>query len=319
MGTNFLSQRVKTEILIALVLLVGALHLLIPTEPHTYHKIHIVLRKLYCLPPVLAAVWFGLRGAALTTLAASALFTAHAFLDWPGDYMEQANQVGELASFWVVGLLSGFLFDREKSLLKDVSNAHEETILALVSALDLRERQTALHSQRVREYAVLLANRFGFTENKIRDIAAGALLHDVGKIAVPDSILLKQGGLTNIERSTMQIHAAAGHDIVGRIGFLLDAAEVVRAHHERYDGKGYPAGLKGEMIPLGARIFAVVDAYDALTSIRPYRHPSKHEEAVREIKAGSGSFFDPTVVEAFSALDPDILEDVKKRYPDNSK
>ncbi len=315
METNFLSRRVKTEILVLLVLFVGALHLLIPTEPHTYHKIHIVLRKLYCLPPVLAAVWFGLRGAALTTFAVSVVFTIHAFLDWPGNYMEQANQVGELASFWVVGLLSGFLFDREKDLLQDVLKAHEETILALVSALDLRERQTGLHSQRVREYALLLGEKLGLAENVKRKIAVGALLHDIGKIAVPDHILLKPGSLTNAERSIMQIHPAAGHEIVSRFGFLREAAEIIRTHHEHYDGAGYPRGMKGAEIPLGARIFAVVDAYDALTSTRSYRLPLDHEGAMREINTGSGSCFDPAIVLAFSALDPRILEDVKRRYP----
>ena len=172
----------KVIILAALVGIIALLHYVTPTEPHNYHKIHIVLRKLYFLPPVVAAAWFGLRGAIITTGAVSVLFLLHAFLDWPGNYMEQANQLGELAGFWVVGVIPGWLFDRQRSLLVELANANEETLLGLVSALDLREHNTGQHSQRVREYTELIANRLGVNEKVKREIGFGALLHDVGKI-----------------------------------------------------------------------------------------------------------------------------------------
>jgi putative nucleotidyltransferase with HDIG domain len=253
----------------------------------------------------MAAVWFGMRGAIYVTLSISILFSFHSMLDWPENYMEQANQGGELVSFWVVGLVAGRLFERERCLLKDLVQANEETLLGLVSALDMKEHNTKLHSQRVRKYTLLLADKFGFDDAGKRTIGFGALLHDVGKIAVPDAILLKPGTLTGEEQKVMRIHPSAGYSIVNRIEFLREAAEIVHAHHERYDGSGYPRGLKGEDIPLGARLFTVADVYDALTSTRPYRTAVSHEEAVVEIKKESSRHFDPKVVEAFLAIPRD--------------
>ena len=216
--------------------------------------------------------------------------------------MEQANQSGELVSFWVVGLVTGWLFEREKSLLKDLVRANEETLLGLVAALDMKEHNTQRHSQRVRQNTLLLADRFGINEAKKKAIGLGALLHDVGKIAVPDAILLKPAQLTDDEQKVMRKHPEAGYAIVSRIGFLREAGDIVHAHHERFDGSGYPQGLKGEAIPLGARLFAVVDVYDALTSTRPYRTPLSHEDALIEIRKESGRHFDPKVVEEFLTI-----------------
>ena len=313
---DHIHSRNKIIILAATICVIALLHYLTPTEPHYYHKIHIILRKLYFLPPVMAAAWFGLRGACLTALVVSLLFTVHAFLDWPGNYMEQANQVGELAGFWVAAIVPGWLFDRQRSLLGALANANEETLLGLVSALDLREHNTRLHSQRVREYTELLAVRYGIDEKMLREIGFGALLHDVGKIAVPDRILLKPDKLTDDEWQEMRKHPEAGYRIVKRIGFLKDAAEIVYAHHERYDGKGYPRGLKGDEIPLGARLFAVADVYDALTSQRPYKPPFSYEEASAEIQKHKGSQFDPVIVEIFLSVAPEELEAIANRYRD---
>jgi putative nucleotidyltransferase with HDIG domain len=308
--------RKKVIILVALVGIIALLHYATPTEPHYFHKIHIVLRKLYFLPPVIAAAWFGLRGATITTGAVSVIFMLHAFLDWPGNYMEQANQLGELAGFWMAGLIPGWLFDQQRSLLVDLANANEETLIGLVSALDLREHNTRMHSQRVRDYTELIADRLGVDEKMKREIGFGALLHDVGKIAVPDQILFKPGKLTEQEWVEMRKHPEAGYRIVKRIGFLKDAAEIVYAHHEKFNGRGYPRGLKGESIPLGARMFMVVDVYDALTSARPYRSPMTYEEAAAEIKLQSGSHFDPVVVDTFMAITPEQLQEIAGRYQD---
>lgn len=294
--------------------MVTVFHFAIPTETHLFHQVHIILRKLYFLPPVIAGAWFGLRGAFLTTLSISVLFTIHTFLDWPGNYMEQANQVGELATFWAVGLLPGYLFDRQKKLLLDVAHANEETLMALVSALDLRERNTRLHSQRVREYTLLLAERLKVDGEAARNIGFGALLHDVGKIAVPDHILLKQGDLTEEEWQVMRKHPEHGYGILRRIGFLHDSAEVVYAHHEHFDGTGYPRGLKGEEIPIGARMFMAADVFDALSTERPYHHAIGYEETCRIIRAGSGSHFDPRVVDAFLSIDRQHIEAIQMKY-----
>jgi putative nucleotidyltransferase with HDIG domain len=310
----FTTIRNKVIFLGSLIVIIALLHYLTPTEPHDYHKLHIVFRKLYFLPPVIAAAWFGLRGASITALIVSLLFTVHAIFDWPGNYMEQANQLGELAGFWVIGLIPGWLFDRQRSLLLDLANANEETLLGLVSALDLREHNTRLHSQRVREYTELIADRLGIDEKMKREIGFGALLHDVGKIAVPDQILLKPGKLTDQEWKEMRKHPEAGYRIVKRIGFLKEAAEIVYAHHEKFDGSGYPRGIKKESIPLGARMFMVADVYDALTSERPYRAPMTYEEAIAEIRKMSGSHFDPVVVDTFMAIEPEQLQMIANRY-----
>lgn len=295
---------------------VALLHYGVPTTSHGWHELHIVLRKAYFIPPVLAAVWFGFSGALWTTTAVSVLFIGHALLDWPGNYMEQANQIGELAGFWVVGLLAGHWFDRQRTLLEGLATAHEETVDGLVSALDLREHHTGMHSQRVREYTLLIAEQLGVSEQARHDIAYGALLHDVGKIAVPDHILLKRGRLTDDEWTEVRKHPEEGYRIIRRVPFLRNAAEIVRAHHERLDGSGYPRGLKGSQIPLGARLFAVADAYDALTSDRPYRAASVYEHAAAEIMAGLGSHFAPTAVAAFFAVPREKLEAVASRWKD---
>ena len=309
-------SRNKIIFLASLTGIIALLHYATPTEPHSFHQIHIVLRKLYFLPPVIAAAWFGLRGAIITTAAVSILFSLHALLDWPGNYMEQANQLGELAGFWAIGLVSGRLFDRQRSLLLDLAHANEETLLGLVAALDLREHNTRLHSQRVREYTELIASRLGVDKKMKREIGFGALLHDVGKIAVPDDILLKPDKLTDKEWAEMRKHPDAGYRIVKRIGFLHDAAEIVYAHHEKFDGSGYPRGLKGEGIPFGARIFMVADVYDALTSERSYHSAMSYEEAAAEIRGLSGSHFDPVIVGIFMAIAPGQLQKIADRYRD---
>lgn len=292
----------KAAVLVILTAVISLLHFLIPTQQHTFHIFHIALRKLYFLLPVMAGAWYGMRGAVYITLAISVLFSFHAVLDWTDNYMEQANQAGELVSFWVVGLVAGRLFERERTLLKNLVRANEETLLGLVSALDMKEHNTNLHSQRVRKYTLLLADRFRLDDARKRTIGFGALLHDVGKIAVPDAILMKPGLLTEEEMHIMRKHPAVGYEIVNRIEFLREAADIVLAHHERFDGSGYPRGLKGEEIPFGARLFAVADVYDALTSIRPYRPVVTFEEAVVEIKKESGRHFDPRVVEVFLTI-----------------
>lgn len=289
----------KLMVLIILSGIITLLHFIVPTDQHSFHILHIILRKLYFLPPVIAAVWYGFRGAVYITFAITIFFSYHAILDWPGNYMEQANQGGELISFWVVGLVAGLLFERERTLLKNLVQANEETLLALVSALDMKEHNTHLHSQRVRHNSLLLAEEFGLSATRKQAIGFGALLHDVGKIALPDTILLKSGELTEAEQEIMRNHPSAGYEIVKKIGFLEEAAEIIYAHHERFDGSGYPRGLKGEDIPLGARLFAVVDVYDALTSTRPYHSPLRHEEALALISKESGHHFDPKVVDAF--------------------
>lgn len=182
-----------------------------------------------------------------------------------------------------------------------LEHSYSATLEALGSAIDLRDGPTAGHSRRVFWYSIKIAHAIGGLEKDLRNLSMGAWLHDIGKLATPDAILLKPGPLTDPEREVMQHHVQIGYDLVKGIPFLADAAEIILGHHERCDGSGYPRGLKAEEIPLGARIFAVADSFDAMTSDRPYRSAIPFEAAREEIEGAAGKLFDATVVRAFLA------------------
>jgi putative nucleotidyltransferase with HDIG domain len=183
--------------------------------------------------------------------------------------------------------------------LHEVEESYKITLEALVTALDAREHETNAHSQRVRDYALSLARQLGLKHDHLVQIGRGALLHDLGKIGVRDSILLKPGKLNEEEWVEMRKHPQIGYNILQSIEFLAPAAEIVLCHQERWDGRGYPNGLAGLDIPLGARIFAIVDTMDAMTSDRPYRKALSFDAALKEISSCSGSQFDPHVAEVF--------------------
>ena len=189
-----------------------------------------------------------------------------------------------------------------EAALKLVERSYEDTLEALGAAIDLRDAATEGHSRRVCRFALEMAKAMGLSEAQHKTIAMGAYLHDIGKLALPDGILLKPGPLTAEERVFMQQHAQTGYDLVKQIPFLADAAELIRTHHERYDGSGYLRGLKAEQIPIGARIFEVADTLDAITSDRPYRRALPFEDAFRVIQTESGRLYDPQVSTAFFSL-----------------
>ena len=183
--------------------------------------------------------------------------------------------------------------------LEETKRSYEFTLEAMVAMLDARERHTAKHSMRTRSLAIILARYIGVPKEDIRVIAAGALLHDIGKIGIPDSVLLKEGPLTDEQWVIMRTHPQIGYDVLKTSPYLKEAAQIVYQHQECYDGSGYPRKLKGDEICIGARIFAVIDAYDAMRSIRVYRGPIGPEEALANIIENSGTQFDPKIVEAF--------------------
>ncbi|MDE1155715.1 MAG: HD domain-containing protein [Acidobacteriaceae bacterium] len=189
-----------------------------------------------------------------------------------------------------------------RQIMEDLERSYDVTIEAMGDALDMRDEETEGHSKRVTAYTVALAREMRLNQAELKTIARGAFLHDIGKIAIPDSILLKPGKLTPEEMCIMQSHCERGYRIVRKIPFLTEAAQIVYAHQERFDGTGYPRGLRGKSIPLGARIFAVADTLDAMTSDRPYRRALTFRDAAREIVRGSGEQFDPAVVNAFLAV-----------------
>ncbi|MEX0683946.1 MAG: HD-GYP domain-containing protein [Dehalococcoidia bacterium] len=188
--------------------------------------------------------------------------------------------------------------------MASLGKAYDGTLRSLVAALDMRDSETAGHSERVADLTMAIAEELGIQKDtdESRKIYWGALLHDVGKIAVPDVILRKPGSLTDEEWVHMRTHARAGYEILQKVSFLADTSEMVFSHHERYDGTGYPRGLAGQDIPLGARIFSIADAFDAMTSDRTYRAAMPAEEALAELLRNSGTQFDPTAVRAFLSV-----------------
>jgi putative nucleotidyltransferase with HDIG domain len=187
-----------------------------------------------------------------------------------------------------------------------------------VAALDSREHETFSHSLRVRSYTRHLARRAGYPPALLPSLEQGALLHDIGKIAVADAILLKPAKLTSDEWVEMRKHSTAGDEILRRVPFLRPASAMVRHHHERFDGTGYPDGLKGSEIPLGARLFTVADTLDAMTSDRSYRQAPGLEAARAEIQRHSGKQFDPHIVELFLKIPPATWAQVRVKSGNNS-
>ena len=191
---------------------------------------------------------------------------------------------------------------RLRATMQDLERSYDITLEAMGDALDLRDEETEGHSKRVTAYTIELARKLGLDSDELKTIARGALLHDIGKIATPDAILLKPGRLDDEEMAIMREHCARGYEILCKIPFLGGATDIVHSHHERFDGEGYPRGLRGEEIPLGARIFAIADTLDAMTSDRPYRKGASFEAARNEIARCRGGQFDPGIVDAFMQI-----------------
>ena len=199
-----------------------------------------------------------------------------------------------------------------REALHQIERSYDHTLEVLGAAIDLRDSPTAGHSRRVFLYSIEIAEAMGGLENQMRNIAMGAWLHDIGKLAIPDAILLKPGPLTEKEREIMQHHAQIGYDLVKGIPFLADAAEIIFAHHERCDGSGYPRGLKTQEIPTGARIFALADTFDAMTSDRPYRRALPFQASREVIERGAGKQYDSQVARVFLSIPDETWEVIRR-------
>jgi cyclic di-GMP phosphodiesterase len=198
-----------------------------------------------------------------------------------------------------------------RSLLGAAEN-HEHLLLARDAGLERKDGETAGHARRVCRYSLEIAYRLGCSEAELETLRRGALLHDIGKLSIPEAILLKPGKLNSEEWIVMQGHAQIGYELLGGFPFLEDAAELVLSHHERYDGSGYPRRLQGQQIPLNARIFAVADAFDAMTTPRPYQPVLPMLQAIEEIAAQAGRQFDPQVVRAFFGISMETLREIHR-------
>jgi ribonuclease P protein subunit RPR2 len=199
-------------------------------------------------------------------------------------------------------------FKQERARSQELRRSYMATVRALSNAVEARDAYTGKHAERVTAYALEIARALGIDLSATAEIEFGFLLHDIGKVAIPDAILFKPEALTDEEQALMRQHPLIGAHIVRGIDFLGAAADVVRPHHERWDGQGYPDGLAGEQIPLAARVFALADALDALTTTRPYRRPSSLSVARDTITAQAGAQFDPRVVEAFNSISDATFE-----------
>jgi HD-GYP domain-containing protein (c-di-GMP phosphodiesterase class II) len=221
------------------------------------------------------------------------------FFEYPGafDY-----DIFSLLALLFIAVSSYLVSSILNKAISDTTRAYDETIQGWAKALEMRDSETMGHSQRIVELTLLLAKRLGVNGIDLFHIRRGALLHDIGKMGIPDAILHKPGKLTEEEWIIMRKHPVYARDYLFGVSYLAQALEIPYFHHERWDGTGYPQGLKGEAIPLAARIFAVVDVWDALTSQRPYLETWTKEEALAYIQEQSGRHFDPRIVEAFTVL-----------------
>jgi cyclic di-GMP phosphodiesterase len=203
-----------------------------------------------------------------------------------------------------------------EATLRRLEDTYRSTLEALGSAIDTRDVGTHAHSRRVRGYSLVIARAHGVPESRLRDLEHGVLLHDIGKIGIPDAILLKSGPLTPAEWQVMRRHPEIGRQLIEKIPFLRGAIPIVYHHHERWDGTGYPLGLRGEAIPLAARIFAVADSLDAMTFDRPYSRATSFEAAREEIRRCAGTHFDPAVVRTFLGIPVDVLAAIHRSGAD---
>lgn len=229
------------------------------------------------------------------------LIDEHKIREFTGDDLEFSLLFGNQAAIVVE---NARMFENLKTANKSIASAYDATLAGWAKALELRDLETEGHTQRVTKLTIELAKKFNLDHEALTQVYRGALLHDIGKMGIPDDILLKPGPLDEVEQEIMRRHPVYAYEMLKPIEYLRPALDIPYCHHEKWDGSGYPRGLKGEQIPLVARIFAVVDVWDALNSSRPYRKAWSREGIIEMIRADAGKHFDPVVVEKFLEIVP---------------
>jgi putative nucleotidyltransferase with HDIG domain len=250
----------------------------------------------------LAAIDRALRQMQMSTSVLIALAALLLWLVLRGVYVRSSRQI--MSQSHALG-----------AALAETERTYDTTLQALSNALDVRDSETEGHSRRVVEYMELIIAQMPVVPGHLATLRRGALLHDIGKIGVPDNVLRKPAALSEAEWVVMKRHPEHGARIISQIPFLEDVSRIVRHHHERWDGKGYPDGIAGEAIPLGARIFAVADSFDAMTSDRPYRRAMSVKDARVEVARCRGTQFDPDIVDAFVRVPVERLDAIADDAP----
>jgi putative nucleotidyltransferase with HDIG domain len=264
---------------------------------------------------MIGTLFFGKRAALYFTLAAIGSLIVLVYLETQG-YIEPTIGTTEFdilvpivillgvagTFIWVVVRLIENNLERVKESRAELTRNYDLTLAAWAKVLEYRDRETEGHSRRLVELSTQLARALGLKEEEVVHLRRGALLHDIGKLAIPDEILLKPGALNDAERRLLQRHPVYAKEMLTDVSFLQPCLDVAYSHHEQWDGHGYPEGLKGEMIPIKARIFTVIDQWDALSSDRPYRKAWSREQVVAYLQENSGKIFDPHIVEVFLSL-----------------
>jgi putative nucleotidyltransferase with HDIG domain len=254
-----------------------------------------------------ASFLFSKKMSPVVTLLSAASMALVYYLDQqgllkPANFYPGAQFTNILILIVAVGFLMWTIMENWERSLANLQETYDLTLAGWAKALEYRDRETEGHSQRVTSLCTQLANRLGIPKNELENVRRGALLHDIGKMAIPDDILLKEGSLTEEDWVIVKKHPSYAKNLIEGIPFLRPALDIPCSHHERWDGSGYPQGLSGEKIPLAARIFAVIDVWDALLSDRSYRKAWPEEKVREYIQEQAGVLFDPKVVEAFFEL-----------------
>ena len=294
LGVWWLNRRGRTLFASWIFIVVTSILIPLSYSIELYNQAVMILAIPTVLSSLLIQPWVSFFVAALSTLAYTITFimTNQAF---PYDYFS-------VLSLFVLALVSFLVTRILTQTIREVIQAYDETIQGWSMALELRDPLTKGHSERVVKLTLQLARLMGVKESQLIHLRRGVLLHDLGKMAVPDSILNKAGPLTELEWEVMRRHPIYAYQFLSSIDYLAPALEIPYCHHEKWDGTGYPRGLKGDQIPLSARIFAVVDVWDSLTSERVYRSTWSREQALEYIRDQSGKYFDPRVANTFCQI-----------------
>jgi len=306
-GRPRVTNRIKALLILFGIVVISGIIFATRTDDPMIHAWHIFFRKLYFIPILAGAVWFGLRGSILTAVVVTGFYMLHLFFDWPRFQLERLEQIGEMASYLVFSGIAGLLVNFERraeakaqQIRRQAQRTKVATVVASLSeTLGVRDRETRDHSRRVADLASGFARFLDLPQKEIQDLYLAAILHDIGKIGIRDDVLLKPEALTPEERKTIMEHPRIAERILAPVGFS-EVIRYVAVHHENWDGSGYPEGLQKEQIPLPGRILTIGDTYDALQANRPYHQGLSNEDQIRKVMSDmAGVKLDETLLMKF--------------------